>query len=199
MSGIQRPVWRRGIYRLIAVDTPEVGHNVRIVVPTVPEGIWWRVKSLRYRLATSAAAGNRTVRTVVGTDSGSDPNALFNSAYSFFIAGIGSLPANNTNDFLFSELGQGAAVGSIDYGIIPFEVVVQPGHVIGTAIPNLDVADQISNVLLLVQEMIYVPPVDVITGEIQAATARIIAAVAEAGKSKCALIGGQEQVGAPTP
>lgn len=193
MSGVQRPEWRKGIIRLVTIEPPPPGKDFFIQVPTVPEGIWWRPKSLRFRYVASAAAVSRLVG--MGFSTGKDEV----DPYLRVITTV-SLGNGLTQTFNFFE----GAAQNIDLVVagagehntqFPREYLVQPGHFIRSAINTPDAADQLTNISLVVQEYTYVPPVDFITGEIQTAMGKILAAL-EKKSCGCPLVA--TAVGAPT-
>src|SRR6266496_575723 len=193
-SAVQNPVWRKGMQRLFVVDAPPAGQDFRIKVPTVPEGEWWRLKTAAFRFTTSAVVANRTPRLAVYA---SDPQGLsLDGAY--YLANSGLLQAAGiTGRYFAAEVGQQNTAFSTVFQW-PYELLIQPGHVIETFTGGLDVGDQYDSIVLLVQEMIYVPAVDMITGALSKATDRIIAAIA-ASAGKCAFTVEGGAVGAPTP
>src|SRR5229473_238932 len=194
MSGIQRPEWREGAQRLVQINTPDPGREIVVPVPTVPEAVWWEIISARLGLVASAAAGNRTPALIV--DSGSD-----GGDYAIGLANGGQAPST-TVLYFFSEVGTayaglppvaGTVIGRTVVAL-PYYLKIQSVHRIKTLTQGLDAADQLT-LALLVREWTYVPPVDVITGEIQTMAGKLLAAL-EKKSCGCPLVA--TAVGAPT-
>lgn len=200
MSGVQHPVWREGLQRLVTVDAPGPGQEWVVTVPTVPEGIWWRIKGIAYQFTTSAVAGARQPRVIykASAERGQRSGAWFGD-----FGGSTTQGASLSSLASWYELlppGAPPAFGtSFHFDVaLPFDVRLQPGWSVGSQTENMDAADQYSGIVLLVQEMIYVPPVDFITGEIQSTGNAIIAAI-KANHSACAFaVAAGNPVGSPT-
>lgn len=189
-SHVQNPVWREGLQRVVPVESPAAGKEWELMVAQVPEGVWWRVKAVAFRFVASAVVANRQPR--VQYRSGSD---------AYYEAGFPSVPqaAGVTMDYFFAELDASTSPATFTEmnRALPFDFRLQPGHIIGSRTDGLDVGDQYRNVRLYVQEYIYVPPVDYISGALSLAADRIIAAVKANGGCGCPLVVG-EAVGSPT-
>lgn len=199
MSGIQHPKWRQGLQRLLVLENlPQSGHDFIFQLPQGQEGLWYQIKAVGFKVLASAAVGNRNV--MVGF-SLVDPSQSRRAGFLYILTSV--YQTTNKRDFnladgLAATTAGGLAGDDFSNAALPRDLRLPAGAFVFSNVDGIDANDQLTNVRLWVQEWVYVPPVDVITGEIQAATSRIIAAVAESGKSKCALIGGQEQIGAPT-
>lgn len=200
-SHIQNPVWREGLHRIINVDPPGVGQEWSVQVPQVPEGIWWRVKAVTARFAASAVAGNRSFRVLV--DTGNPGNVYAVGAQSSNVAA--GVTAEITLEESMNPSGLMLGVAGVPVNRIvgpwPFDVRIAPGHFVRSETGVIDTTpvtgDQYSGVRLLVQELIYVPAVDYISGALSLAADRIIAAVKASGGCGCPLVVG-EAVGSPT-
>ena len=160
MSGIQSPLWREGQQRIVIVDPPGAGKDWTVTVPTTPEGIWWEPVAIRWRETNSAVVANRS--PLVMFDSGTDGGE--------YAAGLTTQSTAANAVSIVHVANYGTSFGTI----VPTRTVVacptlklQPGHRIRSLTLNLDVGDVLDGIVLCIREWIYVPPVDVITGEPQ--------------------------------
>lgn len=190
MSGIQHPVWREGVQRLITVDPPSAGKDWSVVVAAKEgaglEGVWWRVKGIFYRFVTSAAAGQRFHRLLAAPgDTQFDFTAHIGNAVAM-ASTFGNFGSSASFDIWAHENVPGASGNGGFQLAWPFDVRLPQGYVIGTETAALDGADQFTNIRLWIQELIYVPPVDLITGQLASMTDKIVAAVG-AAKGNCVL------------
>jgi len=152
--------------RLVTVDTPEAGKDWFIQVPTVPEGIWWRLKTILFRFATSATVANRLPRVSVATaldGGGINGGIVPNTSYVVTSASAAQV-AGAANDYVAQELGEfPAAAGNVGAFLftLPQDIRVQPGHYIGTFTGGMDrtpvTGDQYAAIRLLVEEWVYEP------------------------------------------
>jgi putative heme iron utilization protein len=159
MGGVQHPVWLRGLQRIVQVDSPAAGKEWSFRLPSVPEGVWWKVKTAKFILTTSAVVANRQVRMGFFLTDGADP---------FAAAVVSNQQAAGlvVNYFMQEASGQVGAFN--DAGAksaqIPFDLKLQAGYIVGSQTVALDVGDQYSGIVLCLEENIFVPPVDVISG-----------------------------------
>jgi hypothetical protein len=201
MSGVQRPEWRPGIIRLILVDTPDPAREWRVQVPTTPEGVWWKLICGHARLVRNITA----VKPFIQVDAGGEENNVvpFTPIPYWVVGSSSASPAPNVPDvYVFGDIGVTTdAAASYGPGLLhqwpwPKDLLIQPGHFIRSRTVGPMTSDvQWSGVQLLIQEYTYVPPVDVISGEIETAAGKIIAALKEKGGG-CPLVA--TAVGAPT-
>jgi len=159
MSGVQHPRWLRGLQRTFGVENPPAGKDWLFKIPSVPEGVWWKVKTARWKLTTSAAVANRLTRFGFFLTENADAYALAPTS--------NQQAASLVTDNFFQEAG--GAIGAfndtlVKTGVLPFDLKLQPGQVIGSQTGAMDIADQITGVVICLEENIYVPPVDYISG-----------------------------------
>lgn len=149
-------LWHRGAIRIVNIDTPAPGTDWFVTVPTVPEGIWWRLKSCFFSLLTSVAVANRSAR--VNVCPGGDASIL-----PYMQVGSPALvPAATIARWAFSEGVPEVATADPAIQInreasFPVDFRVQPGHIVRSSVFGLQAADQISGVQLVIEEWVYEP------------------------------------------
>lgn len=129
-------------YRQVRANRPDPGANWELR----PGGQrWWRVVSMVARLTTSAVVGNRRV-SIRASDGG----------HVYFVAEAHLVhPASTVVDYAAHT---GAPVTAGDNLVLPLPLpsaglLVRPGGVLASSVTNLDVADQWSAVVALVEEI----------------------------------------------
>ncbi len=163
-GGVQRPVWREGLQRHVTIENPPAGSEFIVRVSQVPEGVFWRLKALRATFTGSAVAGTRDTRFAIGpneTDIAVEFSAGGASAPGLPLTHIAHEAAVDVNGLQFTS--------SSHVSNVPFDLRIPSGWIIRShtvIAPNapMDVGDQWSGISLWVQELIYVPPVDYISG-----------------------------------
>lgn len=196
-SHVQVPVWRPGLQRLFGADTPPVGVEWTFQVPQVPEGVWWRIKAISYRLTTSAVVANRLTHPLYKTGRGGQVYAIGFDAQAIVANADVVIHAHELSPSGGSIGTPGAGQQARHVMPLPYGILVPAGFVVESETYSLDAGDAYTDIRVLAQEYIYVPPVDYISGALSLMADRIIAAV-KAGGSVCPLVAG-EAVGAPTP
>lgn len=127
-------------YKTVLVATPAVGSEFALVAPG---GEYWRVLSLRFQLVTSAVVANRTPRLNVGdgTDTYASVRAEAVQAagatlvYSAFEGSRGGVDVGGVANIGWPTRGQ----------------LLQPGHRVASSTALIDVGDQYSAIVALVQ------------------------------------------------
>jgi hypothetical protein len=149
--------WQERVQRFLEVPTPAVGVDWVMQVPQLPAGIWWRPKSIVWKLQTSAVVANRRTRLLyAATPLGSAGfPASLDLAY-MFTQPSANQAASSLLSYCASESGELNSTFS-SVMTLPFDLRLAPGHFIGVSTENLDVADQFSGIRLLVQELTYLP------------------------------------------
>lgn len=198
MSGVQHPKWRQGIQRLLVLENPPpVGHDFIFQLPQAQEGLWYQIKAVGFRAVASAAAGNRNVFVAFSLV---DPSQALRAGFLYILTSV--YQATNSRDFnladgLVAPTAGGLAGQDFSNANLPRDLRLPAGAFVYSHIAGIDANDQITNVRLWVQEWIYVPPVDFITGQIDAAVTKVVAAIGTKSCG-CAFAAKGEPVGAPT-
>lgn len=154
-------LWHRGFQRIISADAPAVGKDWSIEMPEGPEGIFYQPLAVLFTIVTSVAVANRALALVYagGASGGQLTNVFMRSP------GV-SLPASTTNGrhcfmvegpSVLSSDGAGQLVRS---GFLPRGLMLKPSERIGTETFNIDVADQYSGIVVLLQQWVYEPPAE---------------------------------------
>ena len=103
-------LWHRGMLRAVSAETPPPGQDWAIQVPTVPEGVWWEVKSIVAQLVTSATVANRSVRWLFASQFNPTLGERISAAY-FAASSPGTLAAASSR--IFSAYQGAPAVNSV--------------------------------------------------------------------------------------
>lgn len=150
-------LWHRGSTRLITIDTPPVGTDWLITVPSVPEGIWWEPKSIFFATLNDATVQNRIARIniVASADFFAFPYVQFGA--------VTPVPASTLGRFAFGQamplgLIDNAGVGQVNQqASIPFGLRIPSGHSIRSSMSGKTAGDQLNTISLLVDEWVYEP------------------------------------------
>lgn len=173
-------LWHRNKPIIVNVDPPGAGKDWVVQVPTTPEGVWWRLKSIVFTLLTDATAGNRQVTLYVGdsADGGAAGVRLTpGGAYAGICSGFQEQP-NRAYHYVYGEdqghpfdVGTGAPPSQVISISLPHDFRVAPGHFIGTftrgaptvgtsiggTVTALAAGDSFVGIRLCVEEWIYEP------------------------------------------
>lgn len=161
--------WHRGQPQVFGVDAPEPGREWFFIFPTVPEGVYWRIKSLQYRCVVSAVGTNRAFGLRIGAGEGDDYVRFFNALASVI---------NLTVEHSFTEMAGGLVAanrpvvptpnGVSEVGCsLPLDLRIQGGHQIRSATIRTiaaqnflgpDAGDQFSGIRIYAEPYIYEPP-----------------------------------------
>jgi len=188
-------MWRQGRTFKYTQDSPAAGQEWKFVVPSASEGALWRPVGIIFRLVTSAVVANRVILIAFASEAFS---------YALFLAAAAAQTAGRTDLYTMNLFTSGrndvtpAGGPFIHQSVLPDLRMVEPGNIIRSQTAGLDVGDQYDSVSLLLEEWVYVPPVDLITGAVDDAVERIVA-VMSAGKGCGCAFASQDKVGAPTP
>lgn len=127
-------------YKVVPVAQPAVGTEFTL---TAPGGEYWRVVSLRFTLVTSAAVANRTPRLRVsdGTDVYASHGPVAVQA-----AGVTLAYSAHEGSAVRAAIGGEAGLSWPTRGHL-----LQPGHRIVSSTDLIDVGDQYSAIVALVQ------------------------------------------------
>lgn len=146
-------LWHRGMQHLLSADAPAAGKEWSLEMPTVPEGVHFRIKSVMYNFTTSVAVANRASTLVYAAGqqiyarmtSPTVQAASIVGQYSFY-------EARNSNNI-------SPTAASILVGIpLAFDGRVRAGQRIGSQTELIDVGDQYSQIVVVAEEWIYEPP-----------------------------------------
>lgn len=129
-----------GHIRSITGTDPAAGVNIS---ETVPTGALWKLKSLRFTLATDATVANRaTILTI--TDGATELWRCFGNA---------SIPASTTIVTIYSDIGtRDTGLSSCNQTLLPRDFLLPQGYVIATAISSFQAGDNLSALQLFVEE-----------------------------------------------
>lgn len=150
-------LWHRGLTRLFSSETPPVGKEWKIQVPTTPEGVFWRVKSLTYVMTTSAAVANRRAGLLFSaTDEGGGGER------SYLRTGCdANIIAASAVVVCAAEGGELSVLNSPQQNMtLPIDLRIPPGHYVRSSTLALDPGDQLSAATLMVEEWLYEPPAE---------------------------------------
>lgn len=178
---------------MLTVDNPPAGKEWSLTVPQGSEGAWFRPLSVLARLLTSAVAGTRAPSLVYAKGD-----------YIYAMTGVAAQAAGVDSLISLQNIGvvrlatTTAPVLQVVTGPLSPDILVEPGDRIGSLTPNVfDVADQYSNITVVLEEWVFVPAVDAITGELSRLT-REVSGLCERLDALTGLMGGG-QVGYPLP
>jgi hypothetical protein len=134
----------QGELRLITPANPGAGADLAVTVPSGGPTEWWKVLAITFQLVTSATVANRNMRFTCGEYA--DQCAAINVPASTTVRYKWYAGAPNTDAALL-------VLSGVNYynRALPSELLLFNGATIGTAIINIQAADQISAVRILAQ------------------------------------------------
>lgn len=130
-----------GVHRVLDVPAPVAGAEWSFTVPSLG---WLRIRSIVATLTTSAVVANRVAGFTL-----SDPDRVAYAASSNL-----ALPASSAQRIVYMPgTGSGGLVGAGGTLLVPLpDLIVPVGYVLKSFTGLIDVADQYSNVRMIVEE-----------------------------------------------
>jgi hypothetical protein len=128
-----------GRIRLVTGTVPAAGQEFQ---DTVPSGVIWKVRSVRFLLTTSAVVTNRYV------------SMIFDNGVSAFFRTYGSIAQTASTAYQYSMANQASLGNGPEYVHSLPALVLPGGYRLGSSTSGLQVADQYSAIFYLVEELL---------------------------------------------
>lgn len=157
-------LWHRGMTRLVGIESPDIGKNWKIQVPSTPEGVWWRLKAVAWNLLTSATVATRSPRLFIGASDFTDASRTVVEQLqgAHVVINHNQTQAANLEGFFFFYEGCAKTAANAAQTELPHDLRIQPGYFVGSICGAMDqtaiTGDQFRCIRLLVEEWIYEPP-----------------------------------------
>lgn len=146
-------LWHRGKQIVLQCDTPAAGVNWAIQLPTTPDGVFWRIRSIAFTLVTDATVVNRFNRVTYRLGGVDGPVYVITGNPSAMVAA-------NSFSCTYAEgyTAVLAAPGTIQAAPLPIGLLLRAGDAVVSGIANLQAGDQLSGVRMVAEEWVYDAP-----------------------------------------